>query len=325
MLKYETMQEYSRALLQQGETNKRIIVVDCDLGEPSGTKSFRNRFPDRYINVGIAEQNAVGVAAGLASEGFIPVVHSFSMFASLRTCEQIRNSLCYTNMNVKVVGTRAGISNSYLGATHHAIEDIAIMSSIPNMVVISPCDGNEVGNALKASIEYDGPVYLRINKTETENISKEDFILGKASVIREGKDLTLIGTGDQVINCVKAAETLTKYGLTVRVVNMSTIKPVDEQIIIESAKRTGAIIVAETGNMLNGLGAQVCRVVCKERPVPVRIVGINDSFTETGSYYELMHKYRIDENSIVKAALESVNYKVPMAMELLNKFRDDIA
>lgn len=325
MLKYETMQEYSEALLYQGETNQRIVVVDCDLGEPSGTKSFRERFPHRYINVGIAEQNAVGVAAGLASEGFIPLVHSFSMFASLRTCEQIRNSLCYTNMNVKVVGTRAGISNSYLGATHHAIEDIAVMSSIPNMVVVSPCDGKEVRNALKASIEYDGPVYLRINKTNTENISKNDFMLGKASVIRDGRDLTLIGTGDQVINCVKAADTLMGYGLSVRVVNMSTIKPVDEQIIVESAKRTGAVVVAETGNMLNGLGAQVCRVVCRERPVPVRIVGINDSFTETGSYYELMHKYRIDENSIVKAALESVNFKVPITAGLLDEFKDDIA
>lgn len=325
MLKYETMQEYSEALLCQGETNQRIVVVDCDLGEPSGTKSFRERFPHRYINVGIAEQNAVGVAAGLASEGFIPLVHSFSMFASLRTCEQIRNSLCYTNMNVKVVGTRAGISNSYLGATHHAIEDIAVMSSIPNMVVVSPCDGKEVRNALKASIEYDGPVYLRINKTNTENISKNDFMLGKASMIRDGRDLTLIGTGDQVINCVKAADTLMGYGLSVRVVNMSTIKPVDEQIIVESAKRTGAVVVAETGNMLNGLGAQVCRVVCRERPVPVRIVGINDSFTETGSYYELMHKYRIDENSIVKAALESVNFKVPVTAGLLDEFKDDIA
>ena len=166
---------------------------------------------------------------------------------------------------------------------------------------------------------------MRINKTNTENISKNDFMLGKASVIRDGRDLTLIGTGDQVINCVKAADTLMGYGLSVRVVNMSTIKPVDEQIIVESAKRTGAVVVAETGNMLNGLGAQVCRVVCRERPVPVRIVGINDSFTETGSYYELMHKYRIDENSIVKAALESVNFKVPVTAGLPDEFKDDIA
>lgn len=319
------MQEYAKALLYFGEINDKIIVVDCDLGEPSGTQEFKKSFPERYINVGIAEQNAVGVAAGLACEGFIPIVHSFSMFASLRTCEQIRNSVCYTNMNVKIVGTRAGVSNSYLGATHHTIEDIAVMSSIPNMAIVSPCDGKDVRNALKAAIEYNGPVYFRINKIKTENIEKNDFVLGKASVIKEGNYLTLIGTGDQVINCVKAAEILEKYGLGVRVVNMSTIKPIDERIIIESAKKTSAIVVAETGNRLNGLGAQVCRVVCENKPVPVRIVGINDSFTETGDYFELIKKYSIDVRSIVKAALESISLKTPMAIDILENIEGDIA
>ena len=300
----DTFDEYGKHLYELGKENEKIVVIDCDLGQACRTGKFRINFQDRYVNVGIAEQNAFGVAAGLASSGFIPIVHTFATFACLRGIEQIRNSIALTNQNVKIIGARPGITNAILGATHHAIEDIGIMTSIPNIAVLAPYDYCEVKECLEEAIKYNGPVYIRLDKIQTEKVNHERFKIGKAQLISDGEDITLIGVGDQVINCINAEKKLKELGYSVRVINISSAKPLDKDIILESANKTKNIIVIESHNVIGGVGSEICRVLSEECPTKVKTMGIRDCFTQTGDYEDLLKYYGIDSESIIKEALK---------------------
>lgn len=304
------IEDYADELLKIAYENEKIAVVDCDLSKSFKTADFKSMFAKRHFNVGIAEQNAFGVAAGLASVGFIPFVHTFSVFASMRACEQIRSFICYPNQNVKIVGLNAGFSDSYGGATHQAVEDIGILSSIPNMTIISPCDGEETRKALREAVNYKGPVYIRIPKRKLPHICNWDFKIGSGNIIKHGRDITIIGMGEQTHQCIQAAKILEEHGFSTQVVNMSTIKPIDKELIIESARKTKGIVVAETHNVINGLGSKVCSIVCDKLPTQVKIVGIKDTFTESGEYQELQNKYKVTVDDIVNASLEILKSEI---------------
>lgn len=304
------IEDYSDELLKIAYQNEKIAVVDCDLSKSFKTADFKEKFPKRHFNVGIAEQNAFGVAAGLASVGFIPFVHTFSVFASMRACEQIRSFICYPNQNVKIIGLNAGFSDCYGGATHQAVEDIGILSSIPNMTIISPCDGEETRKALREAINYRGPVYIRIPKRNLPYICDWDFKIGSGNIVKHGRDITIIGMGEQTYQCMQAAKILEKYGYSTQVVNMSTIKPIDEELIQECAMKTKGIVVAETHNVINGLGSKICSVVCNKFPSRVKIVGIKDTFTESGEYEQLQNKYNVTVDDIVSASLEILKSEI---------------
>ncbi|MDP4145982.1 MAG: transketolase C-terminal domain-containing protein [Bacillota bacterium] len=299
----DVFEEYGKKLCELGQNNPNVVVVDCDLGQACSTSSFKNAIPDRYINVGIAEQNAFGVAAGLAESGFIPVVHTFAVFAALRASEQIRNSIALPKMNVKIIGARAGITNALLGATHHSIEDIAVMSAIPNMVVLAPYDCCEIGEAIEEAVNYKGPVYIRLDRIKSMRVNCGKTVIGKSHLIKDGSDLTLIGVGDQVINCIEASKTLADLGYSIRVVNLSTIKPIDREIIYDSANKTKGIITVESHNVIGGAGSEICRIVAEKNPTIVKTIGIKDCFTETGDYDDLLKEYNIDKDTIVSEAL----------------------
>ncbi|HEX2939041.1 MAG TPA: transketolase C-terminal domain-containing protein [Ruminiclostridium sp.] len=303
MIYKDVFETYGNKLYSLGQQNKKIVVVDCDLGQACGTTKFKENIPERYVNVGIAEQNGIGVAAGLAANHLIPIVHTFAVFASLRAIEQIRNSVCYPNMNVKIIGARAGVTNALLGATHHAIEDMGVLSAIPNMVVLAPYDYCEIEECLEEAVNYVGPVYIRLDRIQCARVNKEKAKIGKAQLLKDGSDITIIGVGDQVINCINAGEELEKQGYSVRVINLSSVKPLDNELIMESAAKTKKIITVESHNVRNGVGSEICRVVSAQCPVPIKTLGINDVFTETGNYDLLLEKYSISKNAVISEAL----------------------
>lgn len=301
-----TRESYGFALVELGNENKDIVVLDADLSKSTKTNDFRAKFSDRFFNVGIAEQNLMGVAAGLANVGKIPFASTFAVFATGRAFEIIRNSICYPNANVKVAATHAGITVGEDGGSHQSVEDIALMSSLPNMTVIVPADHREAVAAVHAAAEIKGPVYLRFGRCNTEDIfdGNYKFEIGKGVEIKPGNDVAIIATGMMVQKALKAAEELEKQNISARVINISTIKPIDEEIILKAAKETKAIVTAEEHSVIGGLGAMVSNVVCEKHPTIVRKIGIKDTFGESGTPSELMEKYGLTDKEIVKAVNE---------------------
>ena len=283
--KIATRESYGNALAQYGAQYPNLVVLDADLAAATKTGIFKKAFPDRHIDCGIAECNMVGIAAGLATTGKIPFVSSFAMFAAGRAFEQIRNSVGYPHLNVKIGATHAGISVGEDGATHQCNEDIALMRTIPGMVVISPSDDVEAKAAVKAAIDHDGPVYLRFGRLAVPVINDNPdykFELGKGVVLREGKDITLIATGLCVSETLEAAKLLEADGIDAKVINIHTIKPLDEELVVAAAKETGKVVTIEEHSVIGGLGSAVCDALCANHPTPVYKIGINDTFGESG-------------------------------------------
>lgn len=297
-----TRESYGIALAELGSKDKRIMVLDADLSKSTKTNEFFKICPERFFNIGIAEQNLMGVAAGLANVGTIPFASTFAVFATGRAFEIIRNSICYPKMNVKIAATHAGVTVGEDGGSHQSIEDIALMCSLPNMTVIVPADHNEAIEAVKAAAEFKGPVYLRFGRCATPDIYDENykFEIGKGSVLRSGNDITIIATGMMVSRAIEAAEILNIEGVNARVINMSTIKPIDREVIIEAAKETKGIVTAEEHSIIGGLGDTVSSVVCSEYPTRVEKVGINDVFGESGTPDELMERFNLTASEIVR-------------------------
>ncbi|MBE7046600.1 MAG: transketolase family protein [Ruminococcaceae bacterium] len=309
--KIATRESYGKALKEFG-TDERIVVLDADLSKSTKTATFKDAYPHRHFNAGIAEANMTSVAAGLASCGKIVFASSFAMFASGRAFEQIRNSVCYPNLNVKIGATHAGISVGEDGATHQCNEDIAIMRALPNMTIINPADDAEARLAVKAAIETDGPFYLRFGRLAVDVIndpSTYKFEIGKGIELKSGKDVTIIATGLMVSKALNAAKELMEEGIDARVINIHTIKPIDKDIIIKASKETGAIVTCEEHSIIGGLGSAVSEVLSENAPCIMRRVGIMDKFGRSGKPAQLFEAYGLDEKTIIKNVKEAIASK----------------
>lgn len=296
-----TREAYGKALVELGEKNKNVVVLDADLSKSTKTAEFQKAYPDRFFNIGISEQDMMGTAAGLATCGKIPFASSFAIFATGRAYEQIRNSIGYPKLNVKIAATHAGITVGEDGATHQSIEDISLMRGIPNMVVINPSDAEETRQAILAAAEHYGPVYIRLGKMAVPDIHDKNykFELGKGEIIREGKDIAIIATGIMVSIALEAADKLKEEGINATVVNMHTIKPIDRELIVKVAKQNGKVVTAEEHSIIGGLGSAVCEVLSEEYPVKVKRIGINDTFGQSGTPKELLKYYNLTFQNIV--------------------------
>lgn len=295
--KMATREAYGKALAEFGAKYPDLVVLDADLANATKTNSFQKVFPDRHIDCGIAECNMMGIAAGLATVGKIPFASTFAMFASGRAYEQVRNSIGYPHLNVKIGATHAGITVGEDGASHQCLEDMALMRAIPGMVVINPSDAVEARAAVQAAIEYVGPVYLRFGRAAVPIINdREDyhFEIGKGELLREGSDVTIVATGICVSSALEAAEKLAADGVSAEVINIHTIKPLDTELIVKSAKKTGKVVTAEEHTIIGGLGGAVCEALSEKAPTPVLRIGINDVFGESGTAAELVAKYGLD-------------------------------
>ena len=299
--KIATRESYGNALAELGAEFDNLVVLDADLAAATKTGIFKKAFPERHIDCGIAECNMMGIAAGLATTGKVPFASSFAMFAAGRAFEQVRNSIGYPHLNVKIGATHAGISVGEDGATHQCNEDIALMRTIPGMVVINPADDVEAKAAVRAAIEHEGPVYLRFGRLAVPVINDTPdykFELGKGVVLREGKDVTIIATGLPVSECLAAADKLAADGIDAKVINIHTIKPLDEDLVVKAAKETGKVVTVEEHSVIGGLGSAVCDVLSEKCPTQVMKIGINDTFGESGPAVELIKKYGLDADSI---------------------------
>lgn len=299
--KIATRESYGNALVELGKEHENLVVLDADLAEATKTGIFKKQFPERHIDCGIAESNMIGVAAGLAATGKVPFASTFAMFAAGRAFEQVRNSVGYPHLNVKIGATHAGISVGEDGATHQCNEDIALMRTIPGMIVINPSDDVEARAAVKAAYELDGPVYLRFGRLAVPVINDRPdykFEIGKGVVLKEGKDVTIVATGLCVSEALAAAEKLMAEGIDAEVINIHTIKPLDEELIAASAKKTGKVVTVEEHSVIGGLGSAVCDCLCEKAPAPVCKIGINDVFGESGPAVKLIEKYGLDANGI---------------------------
>lgn len=307
--KIATRESYGNALAELGKEHENLVVLDADLAGATKTGIFKKAFPERHIDCGIAEANMTGIAAGLATCGKVPFMSSFAMFAAGRAYEQVRNSIGYPHLNVKIGATHAGISVGEDGATHQCNEDIALMRTIPGMVVINPCDDVEARAAVKAAYEYVGPVYLRFGRLAIPVLNDPDtykFEIGKGVVLREGKDVTIVATGLCVSESVAAAELLAADGIDAEVINIHTIKPLDEELILSSAAKTGKVVTVEEHSVIGGLGSAVCDTLSEKAPTKVMKIGINDTFGESGPAVELIKKYGLDAESIARLVKEFV-------------------
>lgn len=306
-----TREAYGEALREMGLENKDIVVLDADLSKSTKTNVFAKAFPDRHFNVGIAEQNLMGVAAGLAAAGKVPFVSTFAMFASGRAFEQIRNSICYPKLNVKVAATHAGLTVGEDGASHQAIEDISLMRSIPNMTVIVPADAMETRYAVAWAAKYNGPVYLRLGRMAVPDVFGDgyEFEVGKAVELANGSDVTIMATGVMVAPARRAADELIAAGFSARVLNIHTIKPIDKAAIIKAAEDTGAIVTCEEHSIIGGLGSAVAEVLVENKPVPMERVGVLDTFGESGTPDVLLEKYNLTVADIVQAAKRVISRK----------------
>ena len=299
--KIATRESYGNALTELGKEYPQLVVLDADLAQATKTGIFKKSFPDRHIDCGIAECNMMSVAAGLSTVGKIPFVSTFAMFAAGRAYEQVRNSIGYPHMNVKIGATHAGISVGEDGATHQCNEDIALMRMIPGMVVINPADDVEAKAAVKAAIEYEGPVYLRFGRLAVPVINDHEdyrFEIGKGITLKEGKDITILATGLEVSEALETAELLEKDGINVEVINIHTIKPLDEELIVKSAQKTGKVVTIEEHSVLGGLGGAVSELLGKKCPTQMMCIGIEDVFGESGPAEQLLEKYGLDKKSI---------------------------
>ena len=301
--KIATRESYGNALTELGKEHEDVVVLDADLAAATKTGVFKKAFPERHIDCGIAESNMMGVAAGLAAAGKVPFASSFAMFAAGRAFEQVRNSIGYPKLNVKIGATHAGISVGEDGATHQCNEDIALMRTIPGMVVINPSDDIEAKAAVKAAYEHVGPVYMRFGRLAVPVINDNPdykFEIGKGVVLREGKDLTIIATGLPVANCLEAAEMMSADGVDAKVINIHTIKSLDEDLVVAAAQETGKVVTVEEHSVIGGLGSAVCDVLSEKAPTKVMKIGIYDTFGESGPAVELVKKYGLDAESIYK-------------------------
>lgn len=299
--KIATRESYGNALAELGKQHEDVVVLDADLAGATKTSVFKKAFPERHIDCGIAEGNMMGVAAGLAATGKVPFASTFAMFAAGRAFEQVRNSIGYPKLNVKIGATHAGISVGEDGATHQCNEDIALMRTIPGMTVISPADDVEAKAAVAAAYEHEGPVYMRFGRLAVPVINDRPdykFELGKGIVLREGKDVTIIATGLPVANCLEAAEKLAADGIDAKVINIHTIKPLDEELVVAAAKETGKVVTVEEHSVIGGLGSAVCDALSEKAPTKTLKIGINDVFGESGPAAELVKKYGLDADSI---------------------------
>ena len=300
-VKIATRESYGNALVELGGEHENLVVLDADLAAATKTGMFKKAFPDRHIDCGIAEANMTGVAAGMSTCGFVPFVSTFAMFAAGRSYEQVRNSIGYPHLNVKIGATHAGISVGEDGATHQCNEDIALMRTIPGMVVINPSDDIEAKAMVAAAYEHQGPVYMRFGRLAVPVINDRPdykFELGKGIVLREGKDLTIIANGLCVAPALEAAEKLAADGIDAKVINIHTIKPLDEDLVVAAAKETGKVVTVEEHSIIGGLGGAVCECLAEKAPVPVKRIGIHDVFGESGPAVELLHKYGLDAEGI---------------------------
>ena len=300
-VKIATRESFGKALCELAKTHSDIVVLDADLSAATKTDIFAKEYPDKFIDCGIAECNMIGVAAGLAAAGKVPFAASFAMFATGRAYEQIRNTVAYPALNVKIAGSHAGISVGEDGATHQCLEDIALMRTIPGMIVINPSDDVEAKAAVKAAYEHVGPVYLRFGRLAVPVINDNaeyKFEIGKAITLREGTDVTIIATGLEVSESLAAAEKLAADGISAEVINMHTIKPLDEASVVAAAAKTGKIVTVEEHSVIGGLGSAVCDVVAEKAPAKVMKIGVNDTFGESGPAVELIKKYGLDADSI---------------------------
>ncbi|MGD9679289.1 MAG: transketolase family protein [Vulcanibacillus sp.] len=308
MTSMATRDAYGKALVEVGKSNPNVVVLDADLSKSTKTADFLKVFPERFFDMGIAEANMIGTAAGLATAGKIPFVSTFALFGSLRVGDQIRNSLCYPNLNVKIAVTHSGLTLGEDGASHQAIEDIAMMRAIPNMTVIVPADGEETKQVIKAVTEYYGPVYIRLGRPKVPMVFTEDykFEIGKGVTVKDGLDVTVIAIGVMLSPALEAAKQLEQEGVSVRVINMSTIKPIDKEIIIKAAKETKGIVTVEEHNILGGLGGAVAEVVSESMPTIVKRVGVEDTFGESGTPDELLEKYGLTKEHIIEKIKEII-------------------
>ena len=301
--KIATRQSYGETLVELGKEHDNLVVLDADLAEATKTAFFKKEFPDRHIDCGIQEADMIGIAAGLASCGQVPFCSTFAMFAAGRAYEQVRNSVGYPHLNVKIGATHAGISVGEDGATHQCLEDIALMRVIPGMVVINPADAVEARAAVIAAYEYDGPVYLRFGRLAVPVINDRPdykFEWGKGYVVKEGTDVTIIATGLEVAAAIDAAELLEKEGINAEIVNIHTIKPIDKDLIVKEAEKTGKVVTVEEHSVIGGLGSAVCEVLSENHPLPVNRIGVYDRFGESGPAVELLHKYKLDGEGIAE-------------------------
>ena len=311
VIKTATRDAYGKALVELGNTDAKILVLDADLAAATKTGMFKKEHPEKFIDCGIAEGNMMGIAAGLAASGYTVFASSFAMFAAGRAFEQVRNSIGYPHLNVKIGATHAGISVGEDGASHQCCEDIALMRSIPGMVIITPADDIEARAAVLAAAELDGPVYMRFGRLAVPRIFDEDykFEIGKAVTLKEGTDVTIIATGLMVNEAIEAAKELEAEGISVELINMHTIKPLDKAAVVAAAKKTGCIVTAEEHNVIGGLGDAVCDAVCAEFPVPVVKVGVEDTFGKSGPAVDLLHIFGLDAANIVSKAKLAISKK----------------
>ncbi|MDD6429504.1 MAG: transketolase family protein [Lachnospiraceae bacterium] len=301
--KIATRQSYGEELVELGKEHKDLVVLDADLAEATKTAIFKKVFPDRHIDCGIQEADMVGIAAGLASCGKVPFCSTFAMFAAGRAYEQVRNSVGYPHLNVKIGATHAGISVGEDGATHQCLEDIALMRVIPGMVVINPADDFEARAAVRAAYQYQGPVYLRFGRLAVPVINDRPdyhFEIGKGYVVAEGSDVTIFATGLEVDAAMTAREILSRDGIDAEVVNIHTIKPIDKDLIVKEAEKTGRVVTVEEHSVIGGFGSAVCEVLSENSPLPVKRIGVYDTFGESGPAVELLHKYRLDGEGIAE-------------------------
>ncbi len=307
--KIATRDSYGNALVELGKEHDNLIVLDADLAAATKTGIFKKAFPDRHIDCGIAEANMAGIAAGMSTCGYVPFMSSFAMFAAGRAFEQVRNSICYPHLNVKIGATHAGISVGEDGATHQCNEDISLMRTIPGMVVINPCDDVEARAAVRAAYEYEGPCYLRFGRLAVPVINDEasyKFEIGKGVELRKGKDITIIATGLCVSESLAAAQRLSADGIDAQVINIHTIKPIDETLVVEAAKATGRIFTVEEHSIIGGLGSAVAEVLSEQCPTRLTRLGVKDTFGESGPALELLHKYELDAEGIYRQIKENL-------------------
>ncbi|MEG2851898.1 MAG: transketolase family protein [Hydrogenoanaerobacterium sp.] len=312
-LKKATRESFGMAITELAEKNKNIVVLDADLAEATKTVIFKKKFPERFVDCGIAECNMIGIAAGMATCGKIPFAASFAMFAAGRAFEQIRNSVGYPKLNVKIVGSHAGISVGEDGATHQCCEDIALMRTIPGMVILNPADHYEMSAAVKAAAEHHGPVYIRLGRLAVESFNDPDngykFELGKGITLHEGNDITVIATGLMVSEALKAVNALAEEKINVRLINIHTIKPLDKAIIVKAARETGKIITVEEHNIIGGLGDAVSSVLCEEYPVPVIKIGVNDCYGHSGPAADLLKEFGLCAENIINTVKTALKHK----------------
>jgi transketolase len=304
MASIATRDAYGEALAELGAVNENIVVLEADLSKSTKTSDFKKVYPERFFNMGIAEQNMIGTAAGFAAAGKTPFASTFAVFAAGRAYDQIRNSIAYPNLNVKIAATHAGLTVGEDGGSHQMLEDIALMRALPNMTVIVPADGIETKQVIKAAAELEGPVYIRLGHPKVPVLLGDDykFEVGKGVVLKEGTDVTLIGTGIMVSKAMEAAELLAAEGISAAVVNISTIKPLDAELIIAQAQKTGAVVTCEEHTICGGLGSAVAEVLVENCPVPMARVGVEDKFGESGLPDELLEKYGLSASNIAAKA-----------------------